>query len=152
MQGFIPIERTEVRVEEDDVLGFADIVEEDAVTDIKSIHSFGFNYMGVPGYDVTLDKKEAWLQVCYYALMLGKKQAKLVFVSKDDLRMEEFAVYTQSFIPKIEAELKVLREIWKKGELPPAQPRSYWNKKSNSFKECKYCRYLDRCKQEEEGK
>ncbi|MAF43221.1 MAG: hypothetical protein CMI54_03500 [Parcubacteria group bacterium] len=146
VQGFIPNKNTEVMVKEHDVIGFADIVEDDCVSDIKSQHSRAFHYMERDGYDIKVEKKEMWLQVMYYARRLGKKRGRLIFVSKDDLCMAEYEDFVSRWEEKIQLELDTLRSFWDNSNLPPAEPRAYFDKKKEVYKECDYCMYKDKCK------
>lgn len=139
VQGFIPDKDTEVKIETDDIIGFADIVTEDTVIDIKSQHSRGFWYMNKDTFDINVDKYANILQVMTYAYLLKKPKGQLVFISKDDLCMNEYVFYLEKWQPEVEKELSTLREYWDKGELPPAEPRAY------KGKEGKYCQFQDKC-------
>ena len=139
VQKFFPDAKTEVMVAKDDILGFADLVTEDAVTDIKTVHSKSFWYMEKADYNINEEKKPAILQVCTYAWILEKPKANLFMVSKDDLCVAEYGFSTEKWIPEIEKELLVIRTNWTKGEFPKAEPRCYGGK------ECNYCPYIDKC-------
>lgn len=132
----------EVKIEHDDIIGYADIVNIDTVWDLKSQHSRAFWHMQ-KSVDIRKDKYQNWLQVMSYVWLLEKKQGRLVFISKDDLCILEYAEFLTDFwITEIEKELKILREYWNKKELPPALPRAYGGK------ECEYCGYKNKCLQE----
>lgn len=141
VQGYIPNQEKEVICDKDDIFGYADIVTTDSVIDLKSQHSKAFWYMEKNTYDITEEKKTNWLQVACYAWILGKKWCKLCFISKDDLCIKEYAMPTEKWIPKVEAELDKLRLAWNLDKLPSAQPRCY------NGKECKYCGFTDKCKE-----
>jgi len=141
----------QVEVGEDDVKGFADIVRDNEVVDVKSQHSRSFWWMKKTK-DIKKDKYHNWLQVGYYAKILGKEFMRLVFVSKDDLCIAEYVEPMDIYwINEIERELKALRDIWEKDELPPAEPRLF-PKKDGTFSECRYCAWQDKCKAIEEEK
>ncbi len=135
----------EIPVESEDVKGFADIVSENEVTDLKSQHSRSFWWMTKKDCDIKKEKYGNWLQVLYYARELNKTYGRLVFISKDDLCIQEYVQPLDEYwLGEIENELTALRYLWKKQELPPAQPRckptvkgTYWH--------CDYCNWKDKC-------
>ena len=138
-QRFFDDASKEVMVENEDFLGYADIVIEDEVIDIKSQHSRAFWYMEKSNYDVYAEKLPNWLQVSFYAKMLGKEKVRLVFISKDDLCVVEIGSYLSKFEAQLEAEISLLKSVWESQVMPAAQPRAYGGK------ECKYCAYKDHC-------
>lgn len=141
----------EVLVESADVKGFADMVSENEVVDIKSQHSKAFWYMAKIKTDeqVKKDKYPNWLQVLYYTRELHKEFGRLVFISKDDLCIKEYVQPLDDFwLNQLEEELSVLRAIWVAQNLPPASPRCFIGKDGKS-RECNYCNYRDLCKQTE---
>ena len=129
----------EVRIETEDILGYADLIGKDEAVDIKSQHSKAFWYMEKEGNDIAKEKYTNWLQVAWYAWTKAKEWCRLVFVSKDDLCIKEYTMPTAKWISELEKELATLRKHWVKQELPPALPRAYGGK------ECEYCSYRDRC-------
>lgn len=136
----------EVRCESEDVLGFADMVGDACVWDIKSQHSGAFHYMS-KSEDIGEDKKPNVLQVLWYAQHLGKKEGRLVFVSKDDLCIQEYGFFLEGkWAEELSQELTRLREFWKTDTLPEALPKAYVNKKTGKSKECEYCGWKDYCK------
>jgi hypothetical protein len=139
-QSFFPTAQREVIVlSGDDLVGYADIVLENEVVDIKSCRSYEFKTFAKEDYDIKVDKFQNCLQVCTYALYLNKPQARLIFIEKDALDSKEFIIKTQDFKEQIEDELEILRGHWKKQELPKAIPRAYGGK------ECNYCGFKDKC-------
>ena len=108
----------EVKVETDDILGFADLVTEDEVIDIKTQHSRAFWYMQKGKYDVNKEKYPNILQVMTYAYLLGKPKGRLIFISKDDLCTEEYGFHLDQWKGKVEEEIATLLDWWSK-ELPP---------------------------------
>lgn len=140
-------EGREVLVESDDVKGFADIVMDNEVIDIKSQHSKSFWYMAKKDVDIKKEKYANWLQVGYYARELGKKFMRLVFVSKDDLCIQEYVQELDDYwLSEIASELLILRTIWNNREtgLPSAEPRCEPNKKGEYW-QCTYCKFKDKC-------
>jgi len=142
----MPFFKKEVLVESDDVKGYADLVGENEVIDIKSQHSKSFWYMSkFKGDDIKKEKYGNWLQVIYYAMQLNKEFARLVFVSKDDLSMQEYVQPVDyDWRKEVDAELKTLRQIWTANVLPPALPRCEPNKKGE-FWQCTYCKFKNKC-------
>ena len=147
IQGLIPEKQTEVKVLTDDISGSADIVTDDEVIDIKSIHSKGFFYMDAAHYDVKKEKRTNWLQVATYANILGKSKIRLVFVSKDDLLIKEYGDLTANWYNDIDQEIRTLKIFWQNQlMLPPAQPRAYGATEFGVSGECaKYCCFRDKC-------
>lgn len=144
----IPEKQTQVLCETEDIRGYADIITKDTVIDIKSQHSFGFHYSQKEGYDVYKEKLGNWLQVCCYAKILSLPKISLVFLSKDDLCVAEYWCPTEKFLPILDEELKQLREVWAKKELPPIMPRCFIDKKTKKPKECTYCGFYEtHCKE-----
>src|SRR3990167_6563584 len=136
---YIPSEQKQVLIEIEDFKGYADIVTEDEVIDVKSINSKAFWYMDKENYDINKEKRHNILQVIFYAKYLGKPKGRLVMESKDDLCIREYGFFVSSWEEALETEIKKLRDAWSKDELPEAEPQAGW--------ECKYCPFLDKCKQ-----
>lgn len=147
VQGLLGEVQSEVKVEMNDILGFADLVTEDEVIDIKSQHSKGFWWMNQKGYDITKGKYGDILQVTCYAWILGKPKARLFYLSKDDLCTEEHVFFTDKWTEKVEKELVTLRALWKSGITPNAEPRTYKTEciQKNGTKPCLFYGY---CKEE----
>jgi len=145
VQKFLPAHQIEVLAETDDIKGFADIVVDDEVMDIKSVHSRQFHYLRKPKYDINKEKETNILQLMTYCWILKKEKGRLVFISKDDLCIAEYAFYLKNWRDKIQAEIDILRWHWENKELPAAKPRAY------NGKEGKYCNYRDKCREFENG-
>ena len=142
----------QVKTEEDDVLGYADIVSPNEVFDTKSQHSKAFWFMAKWKSDaeVVKEKYPNWLQVMYYTMKLGKEFGSLVFISKDDLCIKQFTQKLDvNWINELNKELATLRNFWTTEELPSALPRC--NKRKNPRKNegwywmCDYCNWKDKC-------
>lgn len=146
VQGFIPKAETEVMIDTVDIRGYADVVSEDTVYDIKSVHSGKFHHMQEPEFDFSQDEFPRVLQVMTYAYFLNKEKGVLVYISKDDLCISEPVFMMERWKEDIEKEISALKRVWEDPlNPPPAVPRAY--KKSNDgFIECrKYCSWRDKC-------
>jgi len=141
VQNLLKPEQVEVKVETEHFCGYADFVTEEYVGDIKSQHSKGFWYMKKDSYDVNEKKKNNILQVMFYAKHLGKKWGRLIFISKDDLCIEEYGFPLEQWTEEVAKEEGILIDIWQKQEVPDAIPRAY------EGKECSYCSWKDKCKE-----
>lgn len=140
MQGFFPQAQREVKIlVEDDIIGFADIVLENEVVDIKSCRSYEFKLITKKDFDIAKAKETNCLQVASYALFLNKPQARLIFIEKDELNSKEFVLKTEDWKEKVNNELEILRGHWKNESLPAPSPRAYGGK------ECSYCSFMDKC-------
>lgn len=144
----------EVEIQEDDVKGFADLVTETEVIDIKSQHSKSFWWMAKKDADIKKEKYGNWLQVMYYAIKLNKPFARLVFVSKDDLCINEYVQPVDSYWKaEVQAELSMLRQWWLVEEhpfaLPRCEPKTDKKTKAVTYWQCLYCNWFDKCKQVE---
>lgn len=134
----------QVKIETDDVLGFADIVSENEACDIKSVHSKSFWWM-TKSKDIKKDKYHNWLQVMFYASQLGKEFGRLCFISKDDLCIQEYVQPVDDWWKEnLKEELYCLKAHWERDILPPAEPRCEPNKKGEYW-DCNYCDYLGLC-------
>lgn len=134
----------QVLVKTEDICGYADLVTEDTVYDVKTIHSKGFHWMSKAKKTMAHQKYPNWLQVACYAVILGKHNMGLIHISKDDLCIKE-TVYkvTPTWRRALKKEVDTLNKWWASGVLPPAKPRAY------SGKECSYCGFKDKCYKEE---
>lgn len=140
MQQFFPVTQREVKIlVDDDIIGFADIVLDNEVVDIKSCRTFEFKSFLKPDYDIKVGKFQNCLQVTTYAYFLKKPQARLIFIEKDALDSKEFVLNVTEWEQIIKDELEILRGHWKRGELPKPIPRAYLGK------EGKYCSYRNKC-------
>jgi hypothetical protein len=153
-----PNAQIEVSASNEDFACRADMVIDDEVFELKSQHSRAFWYM-TKSENVAEDKEPNILQGLFCAKMLGKKKARIVFISKDDLCIQEYGfTLNEEWNKKLDKEIKTLRDYWKKDELPPACPRAYKKKKGDKieYAECGYCGYKTKCdeieKLKKEGK
>ncbi len=149
-----PTAQKEVLIEDDNFKGYADLVMGDEVIDLKSQHSKAFWYRNEkPWTEVEGQIKHHILQVAWYALRLDKKSARIVYISKDDLCIQEYPLEVKNYLAEINQEVDTLKEIWVNQELPKAEPRAYGiDKKTGKCKDCQYCSWLDKCKDIENGK
>ena len=150
VQSYLPKEVVEVEILTDDVKGYADIVTEDCVYDIKTCDEWQFKrYWRIPTDKAVLAKSSNFLQVCWYALELKKKYACIIGWIKGTLREEcrvEHKIEAMEFYPQLVEELDTLRMFWLKEELPPAVPRAFGGY------DCNYCNWRTKCKELEHGK
>ena len=98
--------------------------------------------------DIYKDKFNNWLQVAFYAVCLNKPHCRLVFISKDDLCIQEYIMETDKIKGDLENEIECLKSI---SSLPDAQPRLYFKKKTGKYQECEYCNWMTKCKGAENG-
>lgn len=148
VQGLLPDHETEVKIETEDILAYADIVLPDEVVDLKSVHSRKFWYMDKNSYNIETENLPHILQVASYSLLLGKPRARLVYISKDDLCIREYGFFAEKWKEKVGGELYKLREYWNRQELPPKEPRAYGKDRTGKSKECStYCCFRDKCKE-----
>lgn len=151
-QGLLPEHEIEVKIETDDICGYADIVikESKTVVDIKTMHSKGFWYLAKAG-NVETQKFHNILQVMTYVYLLGYEKGKLVFTDKDTLCIEEYDFTLDAWKEVVELEINTLKGLWQQykdnGTLPLPAPRVFGNdKKTGEANECvKYCSYRDHC-------
>jgi hypothetical protein len=140
-----PEAQKEVLIETPAFKGYADLVLSDEVIDIKSQHSKAFWYRkNLEWKDIEPKLLCNILQVCFYALNLGRNRARLVFISKDDLCIQEYPIEAKKWQETLNQEIEVLNGIWAKQELPPAIPRAYPDK-NGECAECGYCAWKDLC-------
>lgn len=150
MRSRYPDLKTQVKVEDEDFIGFADFVLDDEVSDVKSMHSKGFHWL-TKAEDPLEAKKENAFQVTLYAMLLGLSKCRLIYVSKDDLCIQEMAFPTDRWRGQVEAEVCDLRQLWLADSPPPPEARAWGgennkDKKTGLPKECGYCGWLTKCK------
>ena len=147
IQGMLPDHDTEVKIENDDFCGYADIVTEDMVIDLKSQHSNAWHWMTKEGYNFNDQKRHDIFQVTFYAMMLGKPMASLCYISKDDLCVYQRTFEIKHFIIEVENEISMLHHFWQEQNVPAPAGRAYGiDKKTGHSNECaKYCPYRDMC-------
>jgi len=131
----------EVLVETDDVKGYADIVTNDEVVDIKSVNDWAFKFLLDKEFNVDKAKPEACMQVSLYAKLLNKPKASLLFINTKSLATVQCEVNLGEWIARVDTELATLNSAWEKKALPSASPRCY------AGKECSYCSFLQKCNQ-----
>ena len=140
-----PEAQKEVLIETEDFKGYADLVLADEVIDLKSQHSKAFWYRK----NMTWKELEPKLlcnilQVVFYASNLGKDRARLVFISKDDLMIQEYPIEVKKWQETLNQEIGILKVVWEAQTLPKAIPRAYPDK-NGKFAECGYCSWRDSC-------
>lgn len=123
-----------------DVYGHADLVFEDEVKDIKSVGTFQFKkFQKLDAHGFALEKPDYVMQVIAYAIALGKSVGTLCLVSKDTWEIVEHGFPLETHRAAVETEIKRLREIWDRQELPQAECRLYGGKEKN------YCQFCTKC-------
>jgi|SRR3990167_1668369 len=143
----------EVLIEIDDIKGYADIVNDEEVVDIKSQHSQSFWYRKKEESNIREKLYPNWLQDMWYCQQLNKKRGRLVFVSKDDLCIQEYFQENDNYWrEKVDEEIGTLRHYWNTEMFPLAQPRAYKDNKTGKFKECDYCSFKNKCYDIEKNK
>jgi len=139
----------EVPYKDHDVSLRADIVYEDEVIELKTMHSRGFFYMNRKDFLLSRDKKDHIYQVMTNAIKLDKDKCRLVYVDVDTYCMKEFVLpVTGMWANEVEWEIAALNEAWHKEWLPEAKPRLY-KQKNGTYKECEYCGFRTKCNQTE---
>src|SRR3990167_1921290 len=128
---------TQVRLEwkEMDLSGYADLMVDDEIPyEIKSKHSAGFKYL--PNLQ---HKMQLWVAL----KCLDRSEGRLIYFSKDDLRVEEFQVFLndEDLATEVEEELAVLNEAWEKKLAPNPPPQDSWKSK--------FCRWHGKCVSQE---
>lgn len=130
---------TQKHVEYKGVTGKADVIitdlkeNEKEVIEIKTQHSKAFTYGDHP-------KEHHKKQLGLYLKALEIEKGSVLYLSKDDLRIEEYPVYLndKKLMKSIDNEIDLLNEAWEKKDpsiLP--LPDENWKKK--------YCDYHDMC-------
>jgi hypothetical protein len=147
----------EVKTESEHFVGYADLVLEDIVWDIKSTNPAYFFYSGfgekrkeysVQEINEIIPKKKMSniLQVTKYAIELGKPRIGLIFISRDlsyGTRAHEWTGRTDDYKTLIQVEESLLMKHWYQykadGTFPAMSPRLY------DGRECSYCGWKDYC-------
>lgn len=131
----------------ENVNGFVDILTEDQVIEVKSQHSKSFWYMAKTNFDVERDKENNVYQAMCYAVLLKKESIRLVYISKDDLCINEYVVpVNDKWRDKIADEILTLQNL---KSLPDALPRAFGGmekkNKEGLYTECAYCDWAHSC-------
>jgi len=107
---------TQARVEwpEMNLTGYADLVINGLVYEIKTINSWGFKYLRDSGA-----KDQHKMQLWTYLRGLGKKEGRIIYLEKDTLSVMEFPLMIDDPIQKqVVDELTILNKAWEQ-QLPP---------------------------------
>ena len=152
LQSLYPLSECEVKCETDHYVGYADIVTDFEVIDIKSVNSNAWNFIKAKkGEDfsthrarVLKEKIHNVYQVVYYAHLIGKEKAWLCFVNKNTMECIEVMVLVKDYIDDIMKEVATLERFWNDEEVPAAEPKLF------KGKECAYCSFLKTCKYPED--
>jgi len=129
---------TQVRVEskEHHISGKVDLILNDVVFEVKSKHSKAFWWMTKQGDAQIQHKMQLWV----YLWLLKKEKGRIVYISKDDLAIQEYWVMRddKELEEMVMNELNILNEAWEQ-KLPPRpvdDPKHWHNK---------YCRFHKQC-------
>ena len=100
--------------------------------DFKTVHSRKFTYLK-EGADIHYQ-----YQITSYALMLpyDVDEARIAYISKDDLRIREIPVDYEGIAPAVTDDWNILINAWEKQVAPEPNPKEW---------ECKYCAYGSSC-------
>lgn len=105
--------------------GFADLVINGLVYEIKTINSFGFKFLREGGA-----KEQHKMQLWCYLKCLKKKEGRIIYLEKDTLAVMEFVIKaTDPIKEKVEQELAILNRAWEE-KLPPSPERDLNNWKA----------------------
>lgn len=133
------LEAVEFRVEDEHRLGHVDaIVRTESgliLYDFKTVNSRKFHYKKENGFD---DVHHA-MQAVSYAMMLPFQvsDVRIVYVSKDDLQIEEVSVLNfEGIFEKTKEDWEILIRAWIENSEPEPNPLPW---------ECQYCVYKSIC-------
>lgn len=134
----------QVRVEDKElnISGYIDVIvkkgDEKKVYEIKSKNSRAFWYMVKKGEGAMQQHR---MQLWTYLYLLKEEEGEIVYVSKDDLEIQQYPVYLEDKELKKETLgiIKKLNEAWEKkdGSILPLYPKDDWR--------AKYCNYHKQC-------
>lgn len=128
---------TQKRIEwpEMDVTGYVDLIIDEMPVEIKTKHSKSFWYMTKQGAP-----RQNQMQLWVYLKVLNVKVGRLVFLSKDDLAVQEYPVYLEDeqLANEVINELTILNRAWEeKLPPPPIEDPKDWR--------YKFCRFHLQC-------
>lgn len=135
---------TQVRIEwpEMDVTGYADLLLDDIVYEIKSKNSRAFWYMvGNSRRQGEGPNRQHQQQLWTYLRVLKKERGEIVYISKDDLAIQQYPVFLNDneLESEVMAQLEVLNKAWRDQVPPPVtHDDDSW--------QAKYCRWHTQCK------
>jgi len=139
----------EVIVEDENIKGYADIVGDDYVSDIKSVKPWAYKWLTKPNVDIAVEKKDNWRQVAVYGILLNKPKIRLAFVNTGNLnQIKEYEQLTEDWREEVEEEITIVTECLLNESLPIGVPRLYGNDKDGNPRECQYCNFRDLCSSE----
>jgi CRISPR/Cas system-associated exonuclease Cas4 (RecB family) len=117
------------------VSGKLDLKVDGVIYEIKSKHSKAFWYMLKQGKPMSQHEEQLWT----YLYLTNTEKGILVYVSKDDLAIQEYPVYLENkeIKERVFSQLKILNEAWEKKLPPPPPDDKSW--------QAKYCRWHKQC-------
>jgi CRISPR/Cas system-associated exonuclease Cas4 (RecB family) len=145
IQGLMEGEK-EVEITTAQLHGFVDVVFEDEIVEIKSQGTRTFWHSHKSEKPLIERNPDYILQALAYATTLNKDFFRLVFVDCETMSIEEYRMaVTGELAEKLTMELATIDEIRLKDWFPEPLPRLYGGK------ECKYCRWASKCKEDGNG-
>lgn len=106
---------------EKNVSGYADLLMDEIVYEIKSKHSKSFWYMDRKKEGAPLHHK---MQLWIYLKSLGKPKGEIIYISKDDMAILQYPIFLNdtSLEKAVLQEVDILNAAWEK-QLPPEPVR-----------------------------
>lgn len=137
--------QVEVKVETPEIIGYADLIKDDTVADIKTQDDWAFKWHYQAGFDSKKEKPSEWLQVACYGWLLCLPKIKLIFVNNKDVsQIQEYEDLTVNWLDKLSEEIKTILSYTGNEIEPENKPRLYLGKDGRP-KECRYCQYRSHC-------
>ncbi|MBC7221723.1 PD-(D/E)XK nuclease family protein [Candidatus Bipolaricaulota bacterium] len=108
------------------------------VVEIKTVHPYNFDQMAIS------PRRDHYLQLQLYLHYFQIPQGIILAENKASQELREFVVeLDRPEVNRVLAEFEALREtIFLRGELPPLPDKSDWE-----FDQCKYCPFVDFCRE-----
>jgi CRISPR/Cas system-associated exonuclease Cas4 (RecB family) len=109
------------------------------VVEIKTVHPYNFDQM------YNAPRRDHYLQLQLYLHYFQIPQGIILAENKATQELREFVVeLDRPEVGRVLAEFEELREkIFVRGELPPLPDKSHWD-----YDQCKYCPFVDFCKED----
>ena len=129
----------EILVEDEHRIGHVDAVVMldggPVLFEFKTVHSRKFHYQRRLGF---MEDTHYFFQAATYAMMIPVKitETRIVYVSKDDLHIEEVTVPMPEMRIRAAEDWGKLIEAWEEGREPEPNPLDW---------ECRYCIYRSTC-------
>lgn len=128
---------TQTRLEDKklNLVGKFDLKVDGIIYEIKSKHSRAFWHMIKRGGAMEQHEDQLWT----YLYLTKTEKGIIVYISKDDLAIQEYPVYLENeeIKNRVMTQLKVLKVAWEKQLPPPPPDKDTW--------QAKYCRWHHKC-------